>query len=371
MTTLDRYISVQYLKNAAILLVILFALIITIDVSINLDRFWDIAGRELPDQGWFVRSLHTAWLVVDFWWPRALMLYGFMIGAVMIGAMGFTCAQMSRHRELVATLAGGISLQRLCVPMFVCSTGLVGLQVLNQELVLPRIAPLLIRNPGEAGLRTLKSLPVPLTPDAHGRVFFAQEYDPQREAMSDLTVIQRDSAGVGLSRMTAERGTWDGGAWEFEGVEITSTDANGQTELRREARVRLETDLGPTSLRVRQFSGYAKNLSSPVVASILFGGTQVESRVAQQLERVLYGRFSTLLGYLLSLAVTLPFFFTRVPIQLVRQCAACAPVALLTMGASVLGVAIEIPGVPTALSVCTPIIALAPAAIVAITGMKT
>ena len=85
--------------------------------------------------------------------------------------------------------------------MFACAAGLVGLQVLNQELVLPRIAPLLIRNPGEAGLRTLKSLPVPLTPDAHGRVFFAREYDPQRETVADLTVIQRDSAGVGLSRM--------------------------------------------------------------------------------------------------------------------------------------------------------------------------
>ncbi|MEO1407008.1 MAG: hypothetical protein AAFV54_11030, partial [Pseudomonadota bacterium] len=77
MTTLDRYIARQYLTNIIALLAILFCFVVTIDVSINADEFWKLAGRlavdtEQPnDQPSFIRQATlTVLLIADLWWPR-------------------------------------------------------------------------------------------------------------------------------------------------------------------------------------------------------------------------------------------------------------------------------------------------------------
>ena len=44
MKILDRYIARQYATNIVSLYVILFAFVVTIDVAMNLDSFWRVAG---------------------------------------------------------------------------------------------------------------------------------------------------------------------------------------------------------------------------------------------------------------------------------------------------------------------------------------
>ena len=43
MTTIDRYIARQYLFNVVALLVLLCSFVVTVDVTLNLDRFMDRA----------------------------------------------------------------------------------------------------------------------------------------------------------------------------------------------------------------------------------------------------------------------------------------------------------------------------------------
>ncbi|MCB1282212.1 MAG: LptF/LptG family permease, partial [Salinibacterium sp.] len=161
MTLLDRYIARQYLFNTLLLLVILGGFVVTIDVSLNINRFGRQAAELASQQhaGGDPSDLRvatlTVFLIADLWWPRLLQLFNFMLGLVLVGAMGFTCAQLVRHRELVAVLAGGQSLIRLSRPIFIVAIGLTLVQVVNQEVMLPRIAPLLTRDPGEAGRHRL------------------------------------------------------------------------------------------------------------------------------------------------------------------------------------------------------------------------
>jgi len=49
MTILDRYIARQFLFNTVVLMLLLFAFVVTIDVALNLDRF--VATGEPHDAG--------------------------------------------------------------------------------------------------------------------------------------------------------------------------------------------------------------------------------------------------------------------------------------------------------------------------------
>ena len=51
MKILDRYVARQYLTNILSLYVILFAFVVTIDVAMNLDHFWRMAGEKQSPAG--------------------------------------------------------------------------------------------------------------------------------------------------------------------------------------------------------------------------------------------------------------------------------------------------------------------------------
>src|SRR6056297_2814666 len=116
MNTLERYIARLYLVNVITLFVMLAGFVVTIDVIMNLDEFSRAADRELQragsDDSPLRHALVTTLFIFHLWWPRLLQLFGYLAGLVLIAAMGFTCAQLVRHREFVAILASGVSLHR-------------------------------------------------------------------------------------------------------------------------------------------------------------------------------------------------------------------------------------------------------------------
>ncbi|MFG0315221.1 MAG: LptF/LptG family permease, partial [Phycisphaerales bacterium] len=148
MTLLDRYIAKQYLINVIALTVILFSFVVVIDASLNIDEFLQRAGdlavqhgEESP--GAVRRWIVTFLLIVDFWWPKLLQLYSFLIGMILVGAMGFTFSQLSRNREFIAMMAAGIGLHRVMKPIIVVAGFFMVLQIVNTEFLIPRVAPLL------------------------------------------------------------------------------------------------------------------------------------------------------------------------------------------------------------------------------------
>ena len=161
MWLIDRYIVRRFLANFVILLFLLFVFAISIDLLTQLDEFLDAARVAAGPEGG-VASLLTELVkvVVNFHGPRLFQFYAYMLGLLSVGAMGFTLAQMHRHRELVAILASGVRLHRVAVPILAAALGLNLLQLLNQELLLPRMAPLLIRGHGDLGRQRARAFEV-------------------------------------------------------------------------------------------------------------------------------------------------------------------------------------------------------------------
>jgi len=372
---LDRYIARLYIANIAALAIALAAFMVGVDVILNMKRFVEAARVVVSDGGAKEASslavaAATALGVIDIWGPRLLQLMTYLSSLILVAGMGFTCANLTRRRELVAALASGVSLHRLALPFVVVGAAVLLLSAGVQEIALPKVAHLLPRSAREAGQRTLESVRVPLLTDGSGRLWYAAEYDPASETMSQLSVWERDSDGVVLRRISADGAEWDGRAWVFANARVETVDRPTATPLSEN--FALATDLDPTSVLVRRVRGYGQNLSWRTISRTLsLGGESIDPNERRRLQTIQWGRPALIAANMLGLVIALPFFLRRTPGNVAAQALKCAPVVLASMVGGALGAAAPLQGVPVPVGVFLPTLVLLPVAIAAVSLVRT
>ncbi len=375
MWVLDRYIARRFLANFVILLALLFAFAISIDLILQLDEFVEAAEDSVGRDAVLPQKIAAiAAIVVEFHGPRIFQFYAYMLGLLTVGAMGFTFAQMHRARELVAVLASGVRLHRVAVPVVVVALGLNLVQLANQELVLPQVAPRLIRTHSSLGDRSAGAFEVLFTADGRGNLLQAPSFDPDTGTLTSPTILERDPEGRTVRRITADRAVWDPAerVWRLTGGRALSPQepADGRTRslLEGEAVEVYRTDLTPEVLTLRVYRQYATMLSVAQIRQMLATPGVVDSDV---LVRFLFGRFSTLLINMLVLVMTVPFFLLREPADLLRKSLLCASVAIPVMVGALLGFTAELPGISPALAVFLPGLVLLPVAMFMVGLIRT
>lgn len=390
MNTLDRYIARQYLINIVALIVILFSFIVAIDLSLNFDKFVALAEKRgmTPegDPSAARKMILTIFLVFDYWWPKLVQLFNYMIGLIIIGAMGFTCAQLVRHREFVAAVAGGISLHRIMRPILLVALLMTAIQAVNFEYVIPSIADLIQRDREQASQRRLDTIPVKLVPDSQRRLFYARSFDASKGEMQNALIIERSPTGPASRTITASKATWRDGGWDLEnGI----AESRSSQSAPRERIARIETDLNPMALKIARFSGYSQSLSwsqisemirrpelldlnaeskDPDVAAV---GTAAREQRMDELQRIRFGRIGIMLCNILALLVVTPFFLRREPTNMILESIKAAPLAVVGVMGGVLGASAAIPGLPAQVGVFVPALVLLPLAIAAVTSVRT
>jgi len=377
MTLLDRAIARQYLTNIVILMVILSCFVITVDFSLTLPKYWNSAFfKATPEISGVRRGLITALLVLDLWWPRLLNLFNFLMGLILVGAMGFTLSQLVRHRELVAVLTSGQSLFRVMRPFMIVALFMMVLQGLNQQFITPRIADLVTREAGDLGRKDMGSSRMRPTTDAAGRLFYAGAFDADQGVLTDLYVWERDPvSSLATRRLYAKHAAWNNGGWDLEGAVWESRIRGGPSKP--EPATRLETDLDPTMLKMKLYAIYGQNISYSQAAAMLRridsmgSDPDVARRNRDQLIRAGLGRFSSMASNFLTLLISMTFFLVREPRNMPLQALKCAPVGIAAIISGVLGASATVPGVPVALSVFIPVMVLTPIAIAMLTRVKT
>lgn len=406
MPTINRYITRLYLTNVVILFAILFSFVVAIDVFINLDRFSKQAKQILgSDTGGFAVLVETLRLIVDLWWPRLLQLFNVTSGVVLIAGMGFTCSHLVKHRELVALLASGVSLHRLAAPFLTVAIIVTVAQAINQELVVPRVAHLLTRSPGDAGLESAQAFRVTVTPDAEPtagpdritrgvRLITAARYDASSQTMQDLVAYVREPMGDAvIARITAGTATWDPAipGWRLENGQIERTPGSPAVEadyvqlnpelsaLRtgqdgsargRADLAELRTPLDPRAIEVRYLQGLAQNLSFLQLGE-LSDAPGIDPQQSARLERVRWARPASMLSNLLTLVAAMPFFLARTPGPMIMSVFKSVPVGLLGLAAAAAPLVLTFPGLPTPIAAMLPTLILAPIAMALYSSMKS
>ena len=363
MQILDRYIVVRVLVNFIILFLLLYLFAATIDVILNLERFDEVARARLSEDAGLLRRIVTSLLLAfNFHGPQFFQFYAYLHGLVAIGAVGFTLSQMSRHRELVAMLAAGRSLFRASAPIIGVVFVLGLLQVVNQELVLPRLAPLLLRGHDQIGMEGTSAFPVPFTTDSQQRLLQSPAFDPTLETLATPSIIVRDERGRTVERIRAASASWNEtqGAWMLEKgtvVRIRHGASDSTTASRPEPVDRYETDLSPDLLTVRRFGQYTGMLSSWQIGSLL-ESPDVEE--ADTLRRSRYARWATILVNILVMLIALPFFMHREPTNLLARSLLCAVVVVPLYLVVATFMLVPLPGISPALGAFLPVIVLLP-----------
>ena len=303
----------------------------------------------------------------DLWWPRLLQLLPYLLGFVMVGGMGFTCTQMVRHREFVAILASGQSLRRVARPILVVGLGLVSLQLLSQEVVIPRIGPLLTRDHGDAGRRVADADAIPLAADGFDRVFLAGSFSASEGTIGDLYIWEKDDRGLLTRRIHAESANWRDGGWDL--IEGFAEQVSDNVLVPEPASVdRIETDLDPRTITTIQYAAFSQSLSFSQLGRMLEGLDEAEDDVEQvqrrkeRLGRLRWGRFSIALANLMGLLIALPFYLTRVPRNMMVVSIRCAPVSLGAIMGAIIGSSVAFPGLAPVLGVFLPVVILFPMA---------
>jgi lipopolysaccharide export system permease protein len=199
---LDRYIMRQFLATFFTLVLGLPLLFIITDLTDNLDRY---LGRGLP-LGDVVRSyVYVLPQYVLFAMPIAAL-----VGTV------FTIGNMTRHQEISAAKAGGISFYRLLAPLLIIAVLLSGAALGLTELVPltnEKRAELLGERQNRMGM--MRTNFVFQTEDGH--VLSVRRLDPEQGEMSGIVLEHEATEERPKMHQTAERAEWrEGEGWKLE-----------------------------------------------------------------------------------------------------------------------------------------------------------
>ena len=361
MLLIDRTIILRFLGNFVTLFCLIFIFAVSIDVILQFDSFVG-AARKAVDAGRFDSILlATLAAILDFHGPRVFQFFAFMVGLVSIGAAGFTLAQMQRSRELVALLASGFPLQRVMIAILVAAAGLNFIQVLNQELVIPRLARVLLRDHGQILSTNQDSFPVPMTRDVHDNLLYAADLDPVSLTMLDFLVLIRDDSGTAVSRIFAPEASWDDDAeaWVLQNGSSVVRTGLDQGVIEQVVPTSLyETDLSPRALSVRRHRDHAQMLSSSQISDLRDEGSDASSALG----RIGWARIGTLGVNLLVLVIALPAFLRRVPDALLPQSVQCAALGVPLLLCSIVVMMLPVAGISPAIMALLPMALLLPIA---------
>lgn len=374
MRILDRHIMVRMSLNFILLFLLLYLFAATIDVILNLEHFDEVARQRLGDDaGFFDRMLTSLALAFNFHGPQFFQFFAYLHGLVAIGALGFTATQMSRNRELVAMLASGMSLYRASMPFLAVVFGLGLLQLVNQEVILPRLAPLLLRDHSQIGMESTSSFPISFTMDSSGALVQSPGFDPATGVLDSPSIILRDDRGRTVQRIRATSATWDEATdcWLLtDGTSVDVVHAADQrtAAMRPEPVDRFCTDLSPNLLTIRRFGQFTGMLSSSQIGQML---DSEDVREADSLLRSRYSRWTSVLVNLLIILIAMPFFMHREPTNLLARSFLCilVVVPLYLMVATFM--LVPLPGISPALGAFLPVIVLLPVAMARFGWIKT
>ncbi|HSV27868.1 MAG TPA: LptF/LptG family permease, partial [Sedimentisphaerales bacterium] len=172
MKKLDRYVAKSYLVGYAISLAVLIGLRIIIDLFVNLDEFAEHSA--LGAMG-VLRNIGT------YYGIQSVIYFRDFAGLITVIAAVFSLGKMTRHNELVAIMASGVSLKRLIMPIILLSVLFTGVLIVNQEFIIPRLADRLALSHDEVGAEAWDR--VWFLPDSRGSLISSPHFDIRSEAM--------------------------------------------------------------------------------------------------------------------------------------------------------------------------------------------
>ncbi len=332
MKRMDRYIIWNFLVNYLLALSVLVGMYILLDIIVNFDLF--TRGASYIHSGLLSAAAGLLGEIVSFYMYRTLVIFQMMSGVIPLLAAGFTMIRMTRHRELTALLASGVSLYRVAAPVVLCALGFTLLVVLDQEVLMPANINKLLRKHGQVAATFVQNEPIYFIPESDHSLVLATSYDPRTKTLRNIRIIERTAAGIPTARILAKKAVWDPGAgegpmrggWLMNDVvqinERKAVDPNRRPEPVKQ--MIYYTPLNPEQLKL-MFEKKAVDYLSTAQINRMIVVSPPATRAA--LEKIMYTRISQLVMNMVMLLLGIPFLLTREPGALVKNMFLCSMVS--------------------------------------------
>lgn len=364
MRTVDRYVTASFLGSYGLLLLVGVGLYVFSDILVNLDEF-------TKD-----RALTLAQVLGNMadYYGYNLPLYFHQLGGLMLSiAAAFTFAMMMRNNELTPLIVAGVPLQRLAVPVFVCSVGLVALWLANAEWVLPRYAHKIARRHDDFGEH--RPVEVRCVRDDRNAILTALELHAPAGLLRGVYLIEPDEDGVPHHLVRADAASYDRdrGTWRLErgarlvmGTAFTAADLSGT--LQWQPLAEYPFTLSPEQIVLRQSSQWAELMSFRQMNALL------QSRNLPNLPAVAKARdirfTQPLLAWILMF-LAVPFFLTREPANVLIAGGKALVLTGLCFGVAFLAHSVSTDAATARLATAAPVLLFGPVAVLHFANVKT
>jgi lipopolysaccharide export system permease protein len=337
MRILDRYIIKSFLVNYLLALGVMVGMYTLFDLIINFENFAKGAATAATQAATPVPPSAYSVLadMADYYAFQLLVIFQLVSGAIPTLAAGFTMVRMTRHHELTAMLASGVSLYRVAAPIVIVSMAIAGLHVLNQEFIIsqPFVIEKLVRKHGQVNAPVTRTDRLDFVVDADRSLISARVYDPAKKQMKDVFIVQRDEGGAAIRHWVAKTATWEvppgelAEAWVMRDV-IFEDDAANVDRSRQAAEARpiltYRTRIDPEQLDLIFQKRAVDYLSSAQVHKLITFSPEINKPL---LYKIMHLRFTQPLMNLVMLLIGIPFLLTREPNRLVINMFYCTAVS--------------------------------------------
>jgi lipopolysaccharide export system permease protein len=359
MRILDRYIIKAFLTNYLLALGVMVGMYVLLDLIVHFENFAKgaaptgtaaalVAGAEPASTQGDASANGSSALgilgdMIDYYSFQSLLIFQQVSGAIPLLAAGFTMVRMTRHHELTAMLASGVSLYRVAAPIVLVSVGFAAMTVVNQESIIsqPFVIEKLLRKPDQLNQTTSRADMVNFVRDADNSLLSAHEYDPVKKQLKDVFIVQRDETGTPIGHIVADSATWEvppGGVreeWVMRGV--NEEDDRNEPDVRQRVVIpklplrTYSTGMTPAQLDLIFQKKAVDFLSSSQVHELVKFSPDVNKPM---LNKIMHLRFTQPLMNLVMLLIGIPFLLTREPNRLVVNMIYCTIVSGLVFVAT-------------------------------------
>jgi lipopolysaccharide export system permease protein len=208
--------------------------------------------------------------------------------AVLLGVL-LAMQRLSGESEIIAMKAGGISLERIAVPLMVIGFVLSIVTFLIGQSIVPyandratEILQVTIRHAPAFGTNLTVSTPLP---DGGRQLTAATGYDATTQSLLNVTVIQYDHTGQPQIIIFGDRATAQGNtSWTFDGARTYRFDPDGSTLESTQRTLIIDIGESPTSV-IQRSKGSPQEMSRRQLAEVIRSGqlntTQLGQYVAE------------------------------------------------------------------------------------------
>jgi lipopolysaccharide export system permease protein len=241
MTILDRYIAKEFFSYFLLLLASFVGLFFTVDFFEKIRMF--------------LSNHASAYQVAAFFFYRLPFMISQIIPVAVLLAALITFSSLSRHSEITAMKASGVSLYRACLPVLAATFVIAVFAFFISESVTPKA------NQRADDIKYIeiqkKELQGSFKQDqiwyrGTDGIYNFKWFDPEKNVLKGITINYLDRDFNLTMRIDAERAEWDNDGWTFHNLLITRYQRAGFPTLERKASQKVALPEKPDDFKIVQ-----------------------------------------------------------------------------------------------------------------------